>query len=266
MDADELFDGSVPDPFPLYGDLKGRSVFVTGGGSGIGAYFVSAFAMQGAKVGFLSLTESIAHSLCDKIETKTGNRPFYRCCDIRDVKSMKLVMSEFAEVAGPISVLVNNAARDTRHTVETMDIEAWDESINVNLRPYFFAAQAVVAGMVRNGSGTIINVGSNSANLGLAGYPAYVTAKAGIGGMTKALAREFGPKGVRVNGITPGWVMTDRQKKLWVTEEALSECIDLQAIKTTISGIDIANTALFLASKYSAMITGQSIIVDGGRF
>jgi NAD(P)-dependent dehydrogenase (short-subunit alcohol dehydrogenase family) len=246
-----------------YPDLAEASIFVTGGGSGIGAFFVDAFASQGARVGFVSLTAETGNRLCDALERRHGNRPFFRDVDVRDVAGLRRAMHDFAAGAGAISVLVNNAARDTRHALGDLTVSAWDDSIATNLRPYFFAAQQFASESASGGS--IINVGSNSASLGLAGYPAYVTAKAAIAGLTRALARELGPRGIRVNSLVPGWVMTERQRSLWVTPEALQRCLDEQSLKTTISGEDVAEAALFLASRASSMITGQSIIIDAGR-
>ena len=252
-------------PTLQFHDLKGQIVFITGGGSGIGAAFTRAFSLQGAKVGFVSLRQEPAERLCDDIEQLAASRPFFIRCDIRDIDSLQEAMGEVRTVLGPISVLVNNAARDTRHRLESMSVDEWDNSLNTNLRPYFFTAQAVLQDMTALGFGSIINLGSNSANLGLAGYPAYVASKAAIVGMTKALARELGASNIRVNTLIPGWVLTERQKEFWVTEEALAECLQQQCLKTTVTEENIAHTALFLASNASAMITGQSIIVDGGR-
>jgi len=248
-----------------YSDLNGASVFITGGGSGIGAAFVKAFIKQGAKVSFVSLDADNANSLCDSIEQELGQRPFFQQCDISDLEKLMACLATVEQHQGPVDVLINNAARDTRHTLEELSPEQWDNSLNTNLRPHFFTAQAVVKGMKNLGYGSIINVGSNSSMLGLSGYPAYVAAKAGIIGLSKALARELGPSNIRVNSLIPGWVMTERQKELWVTPEALEECLAQQCLKTTISEEDCANSALFLASKASAMITGQALVVDAGR-
>lgn len=262
---DQIFTGFSDEQMPRYPDLAGKVVFITGGGSGIGAYFAAAFAMQGAKVSFVSLSEGPASNTCNLIEEKTGYRPLYTQCDIRDVDALKAAVAKTKEVFGSIDILINNAARDTRHTINDFTPDQWDNSINTNLRPQFFAAQAVAEDMMAKEAGVILNIGSNSANLGLAGYPAYVSAKAAIVGFTKALARELGEKNIRVNVLVPGWVITERQQRLWVTDEALDECLKEQALKRAMNGWDIAFPALFLASNASAMLTGQEIIVDGGR-
>jgi NAD(P)-dependent dehydrogenase (short-subunit alcohol dehydrogenase family) len=251
-------------PYPVHADLAGTTVFITGGGSGIGAWLVDAFTAQGAQVAFVSLSAGNGEAFCAAVERHRGRRPWFRPCDVRDVDALGAHLKGAAAELGPIRVLINNAARDDRHTLQGMTVAAWDDSLNTNLRPYFFAAQAVAEGM-RAGGGSIINVGSNSANLGLAGYPAYVTAKAGIVGLTRALARELGQHDIRVNALIPGWVMTERQKARWVTPEALAECLAQQCLPHPIQGSDIAHAALFLASRAAAAVTGQSLIVDAGR-
>ena len=250
---------------PLFPELKGRTVFITGGGSGIGAAFTRAFTRQGAQVGFVSLRQETAGRLCDEVERDTKRRPFYLRCDVRDIGKLRQAMTEVRNSLGPISILINNAARDTRHKLESMTVEEWDDSLNTNMRPYFFTSQVAQHDMAALGYGSIINLGSNSANLGLTGYPAYVASKAAIVGLTRALARELGTSNIRVNALICGWVLTERQKELWVTEQALAECLQQQCLKTMVTEKHIADTALFLASDASAMITGQSIIVDGGR-
>lgn len=250
--------------YPIYSDLAGSTVFITGGGSGIGASFVAAFAQQKAHVGFVSLSTDPAEALCDDIEAQTGHRPLYIQCDIRDIDALQAAVAQTREAFGPITTLINNAARDDRHDLADYSAADWDNAMNTNLRPHFFTAQACLDDMKQHG-GSIINLGSNSAILGLAGYASYVTSKAGIVGLTKALARELGPHGIRANALIPGWVLTERQKELWATPEAVEECLAQQCLKTTISEEDVSNSALFLASKASAMITGQSLIIDGGR-
>lgn len=250
--------------YPVYEDLSGKTVFVTGGGSGIGATFVSAFTKQGANVAFVSLSAEPAEQVCDSVEKETGARPLFVQCDVRDVEALKQAVDETRSRLGPIGVLVNNAARDDRHGLEDYGVEDWDNALATNLRPHFFTVQACLEDMKKSG-GSIINLGSNSAILGLAGYASYVTSKAGIVGLTKALARELGPHNIRANVLVPGWVLTDRQRDLWASEEAIEECLAQQSLKRTVAEEDVANSALFLASDASAMITGQSLIVDGGR-
>jgi galactose dehydrogenase len=247
--------------YTRYADLASSRVFITGGGSGIGAYLVHAFAAVGAEVGFVSLSPAGGNALADAIEAQQGKRPWFRACDIRDVTALQTAINDF----GAVDCLINNAARDDRHTIDALSVEAWDDSLATNLRPHFFTAQSVVGGMRERGHGAIINVGSNSSYLGLSGYPAYVTAKAAIIGLTRSLARELGPDHIRVNALIPGWVVTERQKSLWMTPGAVQECIDAQSLKTLITGCDVAEAALFLASRASSMITGQALIIDGGR-
>jgi len=251
--------------YPQYKDLKNKVVFITGGGSGIGAGFVKAFAVQGCKVAFVSLSQEPGDALCDEVEKQTGNRPLFFACDITDLNALREVIKQTQKTFGAISILINNAARDTRHDLLDYSEEQWDQAMHTNLRPHFFTAQAILPDMKKLGYGSIINLGSNSSILGLAGYASYVTAKAGIIGLTKALAREVGVDNIRANSLIPGWVMTERQKKLWATPEAVDECLEQQCLKTTISVEDIAHSALFLASDASQMITGQMLIVDGGR-
>lgn len=258
-------EGLTDRAYTRYADLEQARVFITGGGSGIGAYLVYAFASLGAKVGFVSLTPGPGQALSDAIAARTGRAPFFRAVDIRNVSALRQAITDCAQDHGAISVLINNAARDDRHSLDSLDEAGWDDSLNTNLRPYFFAAQTVAPGMKAVGHGAIVNVGSTSSYLGLAGYPAYVTAKAANLGLTKALARELGPHGIRVNSLLPGWVMTRRQVAHWVTPDALRDCLAQQSLKQAVSGEDVAEAALFLASGASGMITGQPLLIDGGR-
>ncbi|MEC4590424.1 MULTISPECIES: SDR family NAD(P)-dependent oxidoreductase [Nitrospirillum] len=251
--------------YPVYGDLAGKAVLISGGGSGIGAYLTYAFAAQGCRVAFIALREQSAMTLVQAVEAATGQRPLFLRCDLRDVETLQAKVREAEAQMGGFDVLVNNAARDDRHATADFTVAEWDDNLAVNLRPQFFLAQTVVPGMKRAGGGAIVNLGSTAHNLGLAGYPAYVAAKAGVTGLTRALAREFGPDGIRVNTVVPGWVMTERQQRLWVTPEALAETLAAQCLKRPLSGEDIASAVLFLASRASSMMTGQSLVVDGGR-
>ena len=252
-------------PYASYTDLRERTVFITGGGTGLGACFVDAFAAQGARVAFVSNNTEPARRVCDRVAAKNGSRPLFIACDIRDIGALRDALATAQGELGPVDVLINNAGRDDRHTLQDLSVEQWDDALNTNLRPHFFTAQAVAEHMRERRGGSIVNVGSNAAILGLPGYPAYVSAKAGIVGLTKALARELGPDNIRVNALIPGWVMTERQKRLWATPEAIEDCLRQQSLKTLISAEDVAQSALFLASAASAMISGQSLVIDGGR-
>lgn len=243
-------------------DLKGQSVFITGGGSGIGAALTEGFLRQGAKVAFCQRSD--ATGFCDAMEQATGNRPLFLPCDISLVDQLQLTLSTAAKVHGPIGVLVNNAANDQRHETLKTDQALWDWSMNVNLRSYFFACQSVIPGMQAAGGGSIINFSSISFMMADTGYAAYITANAGIVGMTRTLAREFGPDRIRVNAVAPGWVLTERQKELWVTPEGLAAYLSRQCLPDPIAPEDVAGTVLFLASDASKMMTSQTLILDGG--
>ncbi|MEM8632312.1 MAG: SDR family oxidoreductase [Pseudomonadota bacterium] len=247
---------------PIYPDLNGVSVFITGGGSGIGAALTEGFLRQGAKVAFVQRSD--ASAFVDEMEAATGTRPYYMSCDITDTALLKSRLEEAAGVNGPVRVLVNNAANDKRHGLHEADEEFWDWMIAINLKAYFFACQAVAPGMKAAGGGSIINFSSISYMMGNAGYPIYTTSNSGINGMTRSLARELGPGRIRVNALAPGWVLTDKQKDLWVTPEELAAHLDRQCLKDTLAPEDIVGGTLFLASDTSKMMTGQSLVIDGG--
>ena len=243
-------------------DLKGKSVLITGGGSGIGAALTEAFVMQGAKVAFLQRSD--AAEFCARIEDAHGLRPLFLPCDLTDIDALRHTVRSAAEAHGPIEVLVNNAANDVRHKTEELTVEEWDANHAVNLRPYFFACQSVIPGMREAGGGAIVNFTSISYMMGNGGYPAYTTANAGITGLTRSLAREYGPDRIRVNALAPGWVLTDKQLRLWATPELLEAHLDKQRLKEHLKPEDIAGGCLFLASNASRMVTGQVLAVDGG--
>ncbi|MES2549916.1 MAG: SDR family oxidoreductase [Pseudomonadota bacterium] len=247
---------------PVFPDLKDQSVFVTGGGSGIGAALTEAFLRQGAKVAFCQRSDGTA--FCDAMEAATGNRPLFLPCDIAVTDQLQLTLATAAKAHGPITVLVNNAANDQRHETLKTDQAFWDWSIDVNLRSYFFACQAVIPGMQAAGGGSIINFSSISFMMADTGYAAYITANAGIVGMTRTLAREFGPDRIRVNAVAPGWVLTERQKSMWVTPEGLAKHLEKQCLPDPIQPEDVAGTVLFLASDAAKMMTSQTLILDGG--
>ena len=247
---------------PTYPDLDGQSVFITGGGSGIGAALTEAFLRQGAKVAFCQRSDATA--FCDEMQAATGRRPAFLPCDITDMTALQATLAAAAGLNGPITVLVNNAANDQRHATLDTDEAFWDWSIAINLKAYFFAAKAVIPGMQAAGGGAIINFTSISYMFGAAGYPVYVTANSGINGLTRTLAREFGPDRIRVNALAPGWVLTQKQRDLWVTPEGLQAHIDRQCLKDTLAPEDITGGVLFLASTASKMMTGQALVIDGG--
>ena len=200
----------------------------------------------------------------DQISSKYKHKPFFIRCDITDTNDLKDAISESIRVNGAINVLINNAANDSRHSLDELTPEEWDQAININLKPHFFTAQAVAHSMKAQGGGSIINLSSASYLMGNAGYPAYVASKAGITGLTRALARELGGDGIRVNTLVPGWVLTDRQLKLWANDKDLASHMKKQSLKEHLVPNDLIDSALFLASKASRMMTGQALVVDGG--
>lgn len=250
--------------YATYPSLAGRVALIIGGATGIGAALVEAFANQGARVAFLDIDEDAGNALSEQLADR-ASQPLFVPCDIRDIEALRFAIHTVADRLGPIRVLINNAAWDDRHKLEDVSPEYWDQGMAVNLRPHFFSTQAVRDAMREAGGGSVINMSSNSYLLGLEGYPGYVTAKAGIVGLTKGLARELGPENIRINAVLPGWVMTQRQKDLWLTDEAEKELMQQQALKTKIDPADVARLTLFLAAEDSALITGQSHIIDGGR-
>jgi NAD(P)-dependent dehydrogenase (short-subunit alcohol dehydrogenase family) len=244
--------------------LKDKVVFVTGGGSGIGAAVVESFVDQGSKVAFVDIDEISGLALCDRLQAQYGIRPLFMPCDIRNIDLLRKTIAETAAALGPVEVLVNNAASDTRHDWREVTPDYWDDRMALNLRPMFFAIQAVAPAMQRKGSGSIINFGSISWMKATPGMPAYTTAKAAIHGLTRSFARDLGRDGIRVNTVVPGWVMTDRQLKLWVNEAGEREIDANQCLKGRVMPVDLARMVLFLASRESEMCTGQEFIIDGG--
>lgn len=247
-----------------YGSLRGKRVFVTGGGSGIGEGIVSAFAEQGANVAFVDIDVDASLALCEKLAVEGHEKPVFRQCDIRDVPALQSVMQSLASDIGDFDVLVNNAGNDQRHKAEEVTEDFWNDRMAINLRPMFFAAQAVIDGMRKRGGGSIINLGSISWHLGNGGYTVYTTSKAAVSGLTRGLARDLGPYNIRVNTVTPGWVMTERQLKLWVDADAEKEIDRSQCLKGRVMPWHIARMILFLASDDAAMCTAQEFIVDAG--
>jgi len=243
-----------------YPDLATRTVFVSGGGSGIGAAFVRAFAAQGAAVAFVDVDDAASTALA----TELGARVGYWRCDVRDIAALRASLAAAAERFGAIGVLVNNAARDDRHALADLTPEYWDENQAVNLRHHVFAVQAVAPAMAAAGGGSIINMGSVSWMRGRPGMVAYTTAKAAIMGLTRTLARALGPDGIRVNSLVPGAIVTARQQALWMTPAQEQEVLAQQCLKFRLDADDVARAALFLASDASRGITGHNLVVDAG--
>ena len=248
----------------MTGRLENEHILVTGGSRGIGAAIVEKALAEGARVSFVDIDAASSLALCERLTAQYAARPLFLPCDIRDLESLREAISQAVTANGPIDVLVNNAASDTRHDWREVTPDYWDDRMALNLRPMFFAIQAVAPAMQRNGGGSIINFGSISWMKATPGMPAYTTAKAAIHGLTRSFARELGRDGIRVNTVVPGWVMTDRQLKLWVTEAGEREREASQCLKRRLMPVDLARMVLFLASNDAAMCTGQEFIVDGG--
>ena len=250
--------------FARYPSLRGKSVFVTGGGSGIGAAIVEAFVDQGARVAFIDIAEEESRALCEGMRTQHGAAPLFTRCDISDIAALQAAIERAGRDLGGIGVLVNNAANDMRHDWKTVTPGYWDERMAINLRPMFFAIQSVAPQMKHLGGGAIINFGSISWKLALGGMPAYTTAKAAVHGLTRGFARELGKDNIRVNTVLPGWVMTERQKKLWLTEAGERVMDQQQCLKGRLQPMDLARIVLFLASDDARMCSAQEFTVDGG--
>ena len=249
----------MPD-FAIYPSLKGKSVIISGGAQGIGAEIVAAFAAQGARVGFLDMNEAASAELTKA----TPGDVAYEICDLRDIDAMQSALAKLKTQVGAADVLVNNAARDDRHNWKDVTADYWDDRQNTNLRHMFFAIQAVAPDMIAKGKGSIINMGSNSWWEAGGGFPAYTTAKAAVHGLTRTMARDLGDHRIRVNTVVPGWVMTERQKDLWVTPEAIEKHRDRQCLPDLIEPVYLARMVLFLASDDAAMCSANNYMVEAG--
>jgi NAD(P)-dependent dehydrogenase (short-subunit alcohol dehydrogenase family) len=248
----------------IYRSLRGKRVFVTGGGSGIGETLVTSFAEQGAKVAFVDIAHDASVALCEKVAEAGHEAPIFRYCDIRDIAALQQVMRSLADEIGDFDVLVNNAGNDQRHKLEEVTLEYWDDRIAINQRPMFFTCQAVAEGMKKRGGGSIINVSSISWHISGGGYPVYTSAKASVSGLTRGLARDLGHYNIRVNTVTPGWVMTERQINMWLDEEGEKLIERSQCLPGRLLPWHIARMVLFLASDDGKMCTAQEFIVDAG--
>ena len=252
------------DIYATYPSLRDRVVFITGGGSGIGASIVEHFVGQGARVAFVDIDRAASEALCQRLRGSAHHAPLFIYCDVRDIDTLRAAIAHIKDALGDVSVLVNNAARDDRHRMEEVTVEYWDERLAVNLRHQFFASQACAEHMKRLGGGSIINFGSVSWMTRTGGMPAYTTSKAAIQGLTRGLARDLGPFNIRVNTVVPGWVMTERQRTLWLNAEGERTMDEQQCLPGRLQGADLARMVLFLGADDSRMCTAQNFIVDAG--
>jgi len=247
-----------------YFDLENKRVFITGGGSGIGASIVEHFCEQGSEVYFVDINVEESKKLVDEMKNKKFKEPTFIECDLINVKLLQETISKILTEKGPINILINNAANDTRHKIDDVTVEYWDERINVNLRHFFFTVQAVKKSMIENNGGVIINMGSTSWMVGQGGMAAYTAAKSGVVGMTRSFARDLGEFNIRVNSVVPGWVMTQRQIDMWLNKESEEELMKKQCLKEKLMPNEIAQAVLFFSSDQSSGCTNQSYIVDKG--
>ena len=245
----------------IYPSLKGKTVLITGGGSGIGEALTRAFVAQGCKVGFLDYDKEVSQRLVDELGSDNLH---FEYCDLRDIDALKASVKAVSAALGNITVLVNNAARDDRHSLESVTSEYFDERIATNLKHQLFAAQAVISDMETLGSGCIINMGSTSWMIGQGGMPCYTTAKSAVQGLTRGLAADLGPKNIRVNCVVPGWIMTERQVSMWLNEDSEKELMQRQCVKRKLVPDDISRFVLFMASDEASACSNQTYIVDGG--
>ena len=246
-----------------YPSLDNKVVIITGGASGIGASIVESFLQQGSKVAFLDKEENLGKNLVETF-SNFKHKPLFKHCDLTNIAKLKESIDNIKDELGLTSILINNAANDERHSIDSVTEEFWDDRMNVNLKHYFFTSQSVYEDMKKLGDGKIVNIGSFSWMLGQGNMPGYTTAKSAIMGLTRSLARDLGEFNIRVNCVVPGWIITDRQKKLWLTPEVEKEQLEKQCIKRMLMPEDIAKAVLFFASDQSSGCTAQSYVVDGG--
>ena len=250
--------------YTLYPSLRDRVVFISGGSSGIGAELVRAFAVQGAKVAFCGTKPDGGKPLIDEVVAAGHAAPWYGAVDVRDVDAYQALLAHATAELGPIRVLVNNAGRDDRHKMEEVTSAFWDDRLALNLKHYFFAIQAVAPGMASAGGGSVVNMGSVSWMRGRPNLVGYTTAKAGILGLTRTLARELGARNIRVNALVPGAIVTERQTTLHRDPAVDKEFLDAQCLKIRLDPGHVARATRFLAADDSDGMTGQHVLVDGG--
>ncbi len=247
----------------IYPSLKGRTVLITGGGSGIGESIVEHFAAQGSKVGFLDIADKPSLALVARLKKKRQT-VYFEHCDLTDIAALKAAIAKVRKALGPITILVNNAAHDERHALADVTSEYFDNRIAVNLKHQLFAIQQVVPDMKKAGGGAIVNVTSTSWMIGSQNMPVYVAAKSATYGLVRGLARDLGRDNIRINALAPGWIMTKRQKELWVTPAALEQLMKDQALPRTLEPADIARAILFFASDEASAATNQNFVFDAG--
>lgn len=250
----------------LFPDLKDRTVLITGGGSGIGAALVEGFAKQGAKVAFIDIAEEPSKALAAKLSAQSAHPVVFYHADLRDVGDIKSTVAAVESDLGAIRVLVNNAAWDDRHDIDTTTEDYWDDNQSINLKQVFFVSQAAAPGMRAAGGGAIINFSSIAFKMNPPMLSSYAAAKSGIIGLTKSFAGRLGPENIRVNAVLPGMIVTERQLELWLTDDGMAKTIDRQCLKRALNADDLVGPVLFLASDCSGGMTAQSVIVDGGIF
>ena len=247
----------------VYPDLRDKVVLVTGGGSGIGAAIVRRFAGQGARTALIDIQADLSRTLAGELAA-SGAAVHFEHADLTDITAMRAAIARVRERFGSVEILVNNAAHDERHATLEVTPEYWDERIAVNLKHQFFAAQSVLPDMIERRAGAIINFGSTSWMVGQGGMAAYTAAKSAVLGLTRSLARDFGSYNIRVNAIAPGWIMTERQKSLWLTPDSERELMARQCLKRHLVPDEVARVTLFLASEEASACTNQHYVVDGG--
>jgi NAD(P)-dependent dehydrogenase (short-subunit alcohol dehydrogenase family) len=250
--------------FAQYPSLRDRVVVITGGGSGIGASMVEHFCMQGARVALLDILVEASQELVRSLEKRCSTAPLFVECDLKNIATLRGAFAKVAKTLGPVRVLVNNAANDDRHRFSDVTPEYWEAAMAVNLRHQFFAMQAVIEGMTQAGGGSIINMSSVAWKVPLAGLPVYLAAKAAVVGLTRGMAKELGPAGIRVNAVLPGAILTERQRRLWWSPEYEAEILGNQCLKRILAPEDVSRLILFLAADDSSAITNQSYTIDAG--
>ena len=250
-------------PSAVFPDLDNAGVLITGGASGIGAALVEGFAAQGSKVAFIDIDRQAGEALAARLGGMR-HKPLFLPADLADIEAARQAVSAAGEALGSLRVVINNAAWDDRKDLEDLTEDYWQKSQDINLRPAVFVTQAALPYLRKAGGGSVINFSSIAYLLNMGEFPAYATAKAGIIGVTKSLAGRLGRENIRVNAVMPGMVLTERQKKLWVNDDAAAAFLDRQALKFSLVAEDMVGPCLYLASDCSRAVSAQTMIVDGG--